>query len=165
MAAANPAQNGHVKLVSKDLAATSPVQNGHVELKLASTDPRVTQSGSSDRFTVEFTMEGIDLLELESVLRPRLEAVGVERISRFGMSISLHGVEEGREGEVFHELQLAIDDVNRTRQTARDDRERLRSVTEAAEAVAEDRRGSVREGFRAAQNSPRRPETPSAGRD
>jgi hypothetical protein len=135
------------------MAATNPAMNGRTELRLASKDPRVTQSGSSDRFTVEFTMEGVDLLELENLLRPRLEAVGVERISRFGMSISLHGVEEGREGEVFHELQLAIDDVNRTRQTAREDRERRRSASEAAETVAEDRRESVREGFRAAQES------------
>lgn len=144
--------------------AANPAMNGHTGLRLASKDPRVTQSGSNDRFTVEFTMEGIDLLELETVLRPRLEAVGVERISRFGMSISLHGVEEGREGEVFHELQLAIDDVNRSRQMVREDRERRRSASDAAEAVAEDRRESVREGFRAAQESSS-PAGPSEGDD
>jgi hypothetical protein len=133
------------------MATTNPAANGHVELRLAAKDPTITQSGSSDRFTVEFTMEGVDLLELENVLRPRLAAVGVQRISRFGMTISLHGVEEGREGEVFHELQMAIDDVNGGRQAAQDDRDRHRSDTEAEESASEGRRERVRDAFRTAQ--------------
>jgi hypothetical protein len=131
----------------------NPATNGHAELKLAAKDPEVAQSGSGDRFTVTFTMEGVDLLELENVLRPRLAAVGVERISRFGMTISLYGVEEGRESEVFHQLETAIEDVNRLRQTAREDRERRRSATEDAEAAAESRLDTVREGFHAARES------------
>jgi hypothetical protein len=142
--------------------------NGRAELKLAAKDPEVTQSGSSDRFSVTFTMEGVDLLELENVLRPRLAAVGVERVSRFGMTISLYGVEAGREGEVFHELQTAIEDVNTLRQTARDDRERSRSAAEAADAVAEGRLETVREGFRdAAKDHAPNPDsqTPSSRAD
>jgi hypothetical protein len=135
------------------MATINPSTNGHAELKLAARDPEVTQSGSGDRFTVKFTMEGVDLLELENVLRPRLAAVGVERISRFGMTISLYGVEEGRESEVFHQLETAIEDVNTLRQTARDDRERRRSATEDAETLAEGRLDTVRKGFHAARAS------------
>ena len=135
------------------MATINPSMNGHAELKLAAREPEVTHSGSGDRFTVEFTMEGVDLLELENALRPRLAAVGVERITRFGMTISLHGVEEGRESEVFHQLETTIEDVNKRRQTARDDRERRRSATEEAEAVAEGRLKTVREGFHAARES------------
>src|SRR5215210_1597972 len=116
------------------MATINPATNGHVRLRLAAKDPRITQSGSSDRFTVEFTMEGVDLRELQNLLRPRLAAAGVQRISRLGMTISLHGVEEGREGEVFHELQMAIDDVNSGREAAREDRDWHRSYAEAAEA-------------------------------
>ena len=96
-------------------------------------------------------MEGVDLLELENVLRPRLAAVGVQRISRFGLTVSLHGVQEGREGEVFHELQAAIDDVNAARAAAREDRERRRPETEAAARVREGRLDKVRKAFEAAQ--------------
>jgi len=116
----------------------------------------VTPTSSGDRFSVQFTMEGVDLLELENVLRPRLAAVGVQRISRFGMTLSLHGVEEGREGEVFHELQAAIDDVNAARAASREDRERRRSETEAAATVSQDRVDKVRKAFQAAQ-ADRRP--------
>jgi hypothetical protein len=135
------------------MATIHPSRNGHAELKLAAKDPEVTQSGSGDRFTVKFEMEGVDLLELENVLRPRLAAVGVDRISRFGMTISLHGVEAGRESEVFHELATAIEDVNTVRQGARDERERRRLDTEAAEAEFERRLDKVREGFHAARQS------------
>jgi hypothetical protein len=135
------------------MATINPSTNGHAELKLAARDPEVTQSGSGDRFTVKFTMEGVDLLELENVLRPRLAAVGVERLSRFGMTMSLYGVEEGRESEVFHQLETAIEDVNTLRQTAREDRERRRSATEDAETLAEGRLDTVRKGFHAARGS------------
>lgn len=139
------------------MATTESSTNGHVpELKLAAADPRVTPTSSGDRFSVQFTMEGVDLLELENVLRPRLAAVGVQRISRFGMTLSLHGVEEGREGEVFHELQAAIDDVNAARAASREDRERRRSETEAAATVSQDRVDKVRKAFQAAQ-ADRRP--------
>jgi hypothetical protein len=133
------------------MATINPSTNGHAELKLATKDPEVTHSEAGDRFTVKFEMQGVDLLELENVLRPRLAAVGVERISRFGMTIALYGVEEGRESEVFHELETAIEDVNTLRQEARDDRERRRSDAEEAEAVAESRLDTVREGFHAAR--------------
>ena len=147
------------------MATINSSTNGHAELKLAARDPEVTQSGSGDRFTVKFAMEGVDLLELENVLRPRLAAVGVERISRFGMTISLYGVEEGRESEVFHQLETAIEDVNKRRQTARHDRERRRSATEDAEAVAEGRLDTVREGFHEARESgsPNKRSYPRAG--
>jgi hypothetical protein len=121
------------------MATSTPSTDSQADLKLADADPEVTRSGSGDRFTVKFTMEGVDLLELQTILRPRLAAVGVERISRLGMTMSLYGVEAGRESEVFHEIETAIADVNRLRQTARDDRERSRSATEAADAVAERR--------------------------
>jgi hypothetical protein len=123
------------------------------DLRLAGTDPEVGHSRLGDRFSVKFTMEGVDLQELQNVLTPRLAAVGVERISRFGMTISLHGVEAGREGEVFHELEAAIEDVNRLRQSARYERERSRSANEAADALAEGRLEKVRDGFRAARES------------
>jgi hypothetical protein len=123
------------------------------DLRLAGTDPEVSHSGSGDRFTVKFTMEGVDLLELQNILAPRLAAVGVERISRFGMTMSLHGVEAGRESEVFHELETAIEDVNRRRENARDERERSRSAAEAADALAEGRLEKVRDGFQAARES------------
>jgi hypothetical protein len=135
------------------MAAIIPSTRRHVDLKLADMDPEVTRSGSGDRFTVTFTMEGVDLLELQNILRPRLAGVGVERISRLGMTMSLYGVEAGREGEVFHALETAIEDVTRHRQDARDDRERSRSATEAAEAVAEGRLENVRDAFRGARKS------------
>jgi hypothetical protein len=135
------------------MAAITASTERQANLKLADTDPEVTHSGSGDRFTVRFTMEGVDLLELQNVLRPRLAAVGVERISRFGMTMSLHGVEAGREGEVFHALEAAIADVNRLRDNARDERERSRSAVEAADALAEGRLETVRDGFQAARES------------
>jgi hypothetical protein len=147
------------------MATVNPSTNGHVELKLAAKDPEVTQSGTSDRFTVKFEMEGVDLLELQNVLTPRLTRVGVERISRFGMTIGLHGVEAGRESEVFHELASAIEDVNTARQRARGEREQRRSATDAAEAALEGRLDAVRGGFHAARDSgsPDEPSRPRAG--
>jgi hypothetical protein len=138
------------------MATNGPPTQSQTDLKLADKDPEVTHSGSGDRFTVKFTMEGVDLLELENVLGPRLAAIGVERIGRAGMMMSLYGVEAGREGEVFHELETAIEDVNRTRQNVRDERKRSRSATEAAEAVAEGRLENVRNGFRAARSKHQR---------
>jgi hypothetical protein len=135
------------------MAAITPSTEGQSDLRLAAKDFEVGHSGSGDRFTVKFTLEGFDLLELENVLRPRLPALGVEGIKRFGMTMSLYGVEAGREGEVFHVLQTAIEDVNRLRQTARDDRERSRSAREAAELVAEGRLENVRDEFHAARES------------
>ncbi len=139
------------------MATSDPSMNGHRDLRLADRDPEVTNSGSGEGFTVKFTMEGVDLLELENVLRPRLAAVGVKRISRFGMTMSLYGVEAGRESEVFHLLETAVEDVNARRQAARDERERSRSASEAADAVAEGELENVRDGFHAARQShPRR---------
>ncbi len=133
------------------VATITPSTEPQADLRLADTDPEVTHSGSGDRFTVKFTMEGVDLLEMQNVLAPRLAAVGVERISGFGMTMSLYGVEAGREGEVFHELESAIVDVNRLRESARDERERSRSAAEAAEVLAEGRLEKVRDGFHAAR--------------
>ncbi len=135
------------------MATTTSSSERHADLKLADADPEVTHSGSGDRFTVKFTIEGVDLLEVQNVLEPRLAGVGVERISRFGMTMSLHGVEAGREGEVFHEVETAIEDVNRLRETARDERERSRSAAEAADALAEGRLETVRHGFHAAREA------------
>jgi hypothetical protein len=69
------------------MATSTPSTDGEADLRLADADPEVTRSGSGDPFMVKFTMEGIDLLELQNVLRPRLAAVGVERISRLGMTM------------------------------------------------------------------------------
>lgn len=135
------------------MATITPATERQVDLRLANKDPEVTHSGSDDRFTVKFTMEGVNLREMQSVLAPRLAAVGVERISRFGMTMSLHGVTAGREGEVFHELETAIDDVNTLRESARDERERSRSAAEAADSLAEGRLERVRQGFHAARES------------
>lgn len=135
------------------MATTPSSTERQTDLRLADMDPEVTHSGSGDRFTVKFTMEGVDLRELQNLLAPRLAAVGVERISRFGMTMSLYGVEAGREGEVFHELESAIEDVNRLRESARDDRERSRSAAEAADARAEGRLEDVRDEFHAARES------------
>jgi hypothetical protein len=133
------------------MATITPSTESQAELRLADKDPDITHSGAGDRFTVTFTMQGVDLLELQNLLAPRLAAVGVERIGRFGMTMSLHGVEAGREGEVFHELETAIEDVNRLRESARDERERSRSADEAADALAAGRLETVRDGFRAAR--------------
>jgi hypothetical protein len=135
------------------MATITPSTERQADLRLASKDPEVTHSGSGDRFTVTFTMEGVALRELQNVLGPRLAKMGVERISRFGMTMSLHGVEAGREGEVFHELATAIEDVNTLRENARDERERSRSAAEAADALAEDRLEKVRDGFHAAREA------------
>jgi hypothetical protein len=96
-------------------------------------------------------MEGADLLELQNLLRPRLAAVGVRGITRVGMTMSLYGVEAGREGEVFAELEKAIDEVNKLRRRASDERRRSESADDAAGVVADKRLGKVRDGFRSAR--------------
>jgi hypothetical protein len=129
-------------------------QNGtrYRELTLADKDPEVEHSGSkSDRFSVTFGVEGTNLLELQNMLTPRLAGVGVERISRSGLTMTLYGVEQGREGEVFHEVAAAIDDVNRARRAAFSDAERRRSASEAANAASDVRLEEVRESFQAAR--------------
>ena len=122
------------------------------KLRLAKKDPEVARSASaSDRFTVTFTLEGTRLLELQDLLAARLAGIGVERVSRMGMRMSLYGVVHGREGEVFHELQAAIDDVNRAREAEWEDMEHRRSATEAAAAVSETQLQAVRESFETAR--------------
>ena len=124
------------------------------QLKLADRDLEVTHSASgSDRFNVKFTLTGINLLELQNVLAPRLAGVGVERLSRSGTTITLFGIEQGREAEVLSEVEGAIVDVNRARQAARDDAEHQRSVTEAADAVSEAQLQAVRDSFDAARSA------------
>jgi hypothetical protein len=49
--------------------------------------------------------------------------------------------------------ETAIEDVNRLRQTAREDREHRRSATEDAEAAAKSGLDTVREGFHTARES------------
>jgi len=96
-------------------------------------------------------MEGADLLELQNVLRPRLAAVGVRGVTRVGMTMSLYGVEAGREDEVFAALENAIDEVNTRRKRARDERVRSQSASDAADVVAGERLGKVQDGFRTAR--------------
>jgi hypothetical protein len=136
------------------MAAIAPSKEDRsLDLKLVDEDFDVTHSGSGDTFTVKFTMEGADLLELQNVLRPRLAAVGVQGVTRVGMTMSLYGVEAGREDEVFAELENAIDEVNELRQRARDERQRSQSATDAAGVIAEERLGKVQDGFRTARAS------------
>jgi hypothetical protein len=124
------------------------------ELRLADRDPTIQHSASgSDRFVVTFTLEGVNLLELQEALEPRLAGIGVERIHRFGMTVSLSGVEQGREAEVYAEIQAAIQEVNQARGAAREDVEHERSASEAAAAVSETQLQAVGDGFRAARGS------------
>jgi hypothetical protein len=130
----------------------SPPPGG--ELRLADSDPKIQHSASgSDRFVVTFTLEGVHLLELQEALEPRLAGIGVERIDRFGMTVSLSGVEQGREAEVYAEIEAALEEVNRARGAARKDAEHERSASEAAAAVSEAQLQDVGEGFRAARRS------------
>jgi hypothetical protein len=100
---------------------------------------------------VKFTFKGTDLLQLQNVLAPRLAGIGVGRSSRVGMTITLYGVEEGRESEVLNEVQAAVDEVNRTRQAARENAEHERSSAEAAAAVSDAQLEAVRGSFRTAR--------------
>jgi hypothetical protein len=126
------------------------------ELRLADSDPKIQHSASgSDRFVVTFTLEGVHLLELQEALEPRLAGIGVERIHRFGMTVSLSGVEQGREAEVYAEIQAAIEEVNRARGAARENAEHERSASEAAAAVSEAQLQAVGKSFRAARRRSR----------
>ena len=121
-------------------------------LTLTDTDPEVEHyAPGSDRFVVKFKFIGPDLLQLQNVLAPRLAGIGVGRSTRTGMTISLYGVEHGREGEVLAEVQRAIDEVNQTRQAGRDNAERERSAVEAAAVISETELEAVRESFRTAR--------------
>jgi hypothetical protein len=123
-------------------------------LRLADIDPEVEHyAPGSDRFVVKFTFKGTDVLQLQNVLAPRLAGVGVGRSSRVGMAISLYGVEQGREGEVFAEVEAALEEVNRTRQAARENAEHERSASEAAAVVSEAQLEAVRESFRTARGA------------
>jgi hypothetical protein len=134
------------------MAAIAPSkENRGLDLRLVDEDFDVTHSGSGNSFTVRFTMEGADLLELQNVLRPRLAAVGVRGVTRVGMTMSLYGVEAGREDEVFAALENAIVEVNTRRERARDERLRSQSATDAAGVVAGERLGKVQDGFRTAR--------------
>jgi hypothetical protein len=123
-------------------------------VRLARKPPEVARSSAgSERFTVKFELEGTGLLELQNALTARAASVGVERISRMGTTLSLHGVEHGRESEVFFEVQAAIDDVNRARQAAEEISEQRRLATEEANAVSDAQVRAVRESFAAAARS------------
>jgi hypothetical protein len=121
-------------------------------LRLADIDPEVEHyAAGSDRFVVKFTFKGTDLLQLQNVLAPRLAGIGVGRSTRVGMTITLYGVEQGRESEVLNEVQAAVDEVNRTRQAARENAEHERSASEAAAALSDAQLEAVRESFRTAR--------------
>jgi hypothetical protein len=100
---------------------------------------------------VKFRFIGPDLFQLQNVLAPRPAGIGVGRSTRTGVTISLYGVEHGREGEVLAEVQRAIDEVNQTRQAGRGDAERERAVVDAASVVSEAQLEAVRESFRTAR--------------
>jgi hypothetical protein len=120
-------------------------------LTLADVDPEVEHyAPGSDRFVVKFTFKGPDLLQLQNVLAPRLAGIGVGRSTRTGMTISLYGVEHGREGDVLAEVRRSIDEVNRTRQAARENAEHERSASEGAAVISEAQLEAVRESFRTA---------------
>jgi hypothetical protein len=127
-------------------------------LRLADVDPEVEHYASaSDRFVVKFTFKGTDLLQLQNVLAPRLAGVGVGRSTRIGMTMSFYGVEHGREDEVFTLVQEAVDEVNRSRQAARENEEHERSAVEAAAILSEAQLEAVRESFRTCRVSPTSP--------
>lgn len=135
------------------MATVIPTPVRELELRLADQDLEVAHAaGPGGRYTVEVALEGPDLLELQNVLTPRLATIGVDRVSRVGTTLSLYGVEAGREHEVFEVLRTAIADVNELRQTVRDDREQSRSASEDAAAVREADLEAVKQSFRTARN-------------
>ena len=134
------------------MATVTPTKGRELDLRLADQELEVAPAaGSSGRFTVKVALEGPDLLELQNVLTPRMAAVGVDRVSRVGTTLSLYGVAPGREHEVFEVLRTAIADVNDLRKTVRDDRERSRAADDDATAVREADLETVKQRFRAAR--------------
>jgi hypothetical protein len=124
-------------------------------LTLTDSDPEVEHyAPGSDRFVVKFRFIGPDLLQLQNVLAPRLAGIGVGRSTRTGMTISLYGVEHGREDAVLAEVQRAIDEVNQTRQAGRENAERERAAVDAATVLSEAQLEAVRESFRTARCEP-----------
>jgi hypothetical protein len=137
------------------VAAISPKQPAAInELRLSTSDPEVEPMASRPgRYLVKFKLEGVDLLELETLISPRLAAVGVDAISRFGLTVSLYGVEPGREAEIQKVVQGAIDDVNRARGAARLRAGRDRSASEEAANASGIALRAVTESFHAARHS------------
>jgi hypothetical protein len=131
---------------------SSESANRYGRLRLADRDPEV-EPGSGSRFNVKFAFEGTNLIEMQTALGPRLAAVGVARVTRSGMTITLYGVEQGREGDVFGAVQSALDDVNEARRVAQGDAEERRAASDAASAAADVRLEEVREGFHEARQS------------
>lgn len=131
---------------------SSDSTNGYGRLRLVDRDPEV-EPGSGSRFNVKFAFEGTNLMEMQTALEPRLPAMGVERITRSGMTITLYGVERGREGDVFGEVQSALDDVNKARRMAQGDAEERRAASDAAAAAGDVRLQEVRDGFHEARQS------------
>lgn len=124
-------------------------------LTLADADPEVEHyAPGSDRFVVKFRFIGPDLLQLQNVLAPRLAGIGVGRSTRTGMTISLYGVEHGREGEVLAEIRRGIDEVNQTRRAGRENAEGERAAVDAADVLSEGQLEAVRESFRTARCEP-----------
>jgi hypothetical protein len=131
------------------MATTSPESaNRYGRLRLVDRDPEV-EPGSGSRFNVNFAFEGTNLIEMQTALGPRLAAIGVARVARSGMTITLYGVEQGRESDVFGAVQSALDEVNNARRVAQGDAEERR----AASAAADVRLQEVREGFHEARQS------------
>jgi hypothetical protein len=134
------------------VSAGPPATRG--ELRLSNSDPEVEPMASRPgRFMVKFKLEGVDLRELETAITPRLAAVGVDAMRRFGMTVSLDGVEPGREAEIQAVVQGAINDVNRARGEARLRAGDDRSASEDAAAASESALRAVRESFHAARRS------------
>ena len=131
---------------------SSDTTNRYGRLRLVDRDPGV-EPGSGSRFNVKFAFEGTNLIEMQTALGPRLAAMGVERVTRSGMTITLHGVEPGREADVFGEVQSALDDVNKARRLAQGDAEERRAASDAASAAADVRLEDVRGGFHAARQA------------
>jgi hypothetical protein len=125
------------------------------ELRLSKSDPEVEPMNSRPgRFTVKFKLDGVDLLELETAISPRLAAVGVDAIRRFGMTVSLDGVEPGREAEIQKVVQGAIDDVNRARGEARERAAHDRSASEEAAEASDVELRTVTKTFQALAGRP-----------
>ena len=135
--------------------ATPDSASQHGELRLADGDPDITHSGSGrDRFNVKFTLTGINLLELQTVLTPRMGGVGVERLHRVGTTMTLYGIEHGREAEVLSAVETAIADVNRARRAGREDAEEAFGDYQLALEALKDRLVEVRDAYAATLEDP-----------
>ena len=99
---------------------------------LASTLPEGARSASAPhRFTVKYTLMGTGLLDLQDVLAARVASVGADGVSCLGNTVSVHGVERGREDEVLYEVRAGIEKVNCSRTAAREALQQREAAGEA----------------------------------